>query len=86
MCDSCDLPLCPLRSAEGWRCYRAPCGCRLGPVDAAAERLTYDALDRRGQIPAAGAPETTWGVIFGQALVTVRIGAVPYELAFLWRT
>lgn len=86
VCNGCDLPLCPLESADGRRCYRSPCGCRMNLVDAGtAERLTYQALERRGLTPAEGVPEPAWGALFAQTLASVGIGALPEDLAFVWR-
>ncbi|WP_422773382.1 hypothetical protein ACN28C_10920 [Plantactinospora sp. WMMC1484] len=86
VCNGCGLPLCPLESADSRRSYRSACGCRMNLVDAAtAERLTYEALKRRSLTPAEGVPEPAWGELFARTLVSVGIGAVPEDLAFVWR-
>jgi hypothetical protein len=87
VCDSCDLSLRPLESTDGRRCYRSPCGCRLSPVDAeAVERQTYNALDHSGLLPIESVFDPTEAArLFMLALVAVRVGAVPEELAYIWR-
>jgi|GEM_PF-2614382 len=69
------------------RCYRSPCGCRLSSVDAeAVERQTYNALDDSGLLPIESVFDPTEAAgLFMLALVAVRVGAVPEELAFIWR-
>ncbi|MFI0791589.1 hypothetical protein ACH4OY_02635 [Micromonospora rubida] len=86
-CKGCGLPLCPLESADGRRCYRSPCGCRMNLVEAAtAERLTYGALDRCGLAPAKGVPESAWGALFARELAYVRVGAAPEDLVLVRHT
>lgn len=86
-CAGCGVPLTPLTSAEGARCYQSPCGCRLRPIDAAmVERLTYDALDGRGLVPPDGVLQGGWATLMRREMAVVRVGAVPDELIFCWRT
>ncbi|WP_341718828.1 hypothetical protein QQG74_03360 [Micromonospora sp. FIMYZ51] len=55
-------------------------------VDAATvERLTYEALERRGLAPAEGVTEPAWGALFAHTLASVGIGATPEDLQFVWR-
>lgn len=87
VCDGCDLLLHPIDVVDGRRGYRSPCGCRLSPVDAlTVERLTHTALDRRGLLPAEGVPEPDWPDLFARTVAAVRVGALPDELTFVWRT
>ncbi|GLH99866.1 hypothetical protein [Phytohabitans aurantiacus] len=87
VCASCDLPLSPLASADGERCYQSPCGCRLRPVDASTvERVTYEALARRGLVRRQDIPRSGWATLFVRAVAAVRVGAVPDELMFAWQT
>ncbi|MEO3742357.1 hypothetical protein [Plantactinospora sp. B5E13] len=50
------------------------------------ERLTCTALERRGLVPADGVPEPNWPDLFARTLAAVRVGALPDELTFVWRT
>ncbi|MFV2084996.1 hypothetical protein [Micromonospora sp. LOL_021] len=50
------------------------------------ERQTYNALDDSGLLPIESVFDPTEAAgLFMLALVAVRVGAVPEELAYIWR-
>jgi hypothetical protein len=86
-CAGCAMPMQPLTSADGRRCYRSPCGCRLLPIDAdAVERSAYGAVERRGLLSHVGVPKDAWAALFAAVLVEVKIGAASDDVGFVWGT
>lgn len=87
VCAACGRRLQPLRTADGGRAYRGPCGCRLGPVDAGRiERLVGLSIARRRPDLAAVSPPRTDAEVIGEAIDQVYVGADADDLLIVWRT
>ncbi|MDG4771992.1 zinc ribbon domain-containing protein [Solwaraspora sp. WMMD792] len=87
MCAACGRRLQPLRTTDGGRAYRGPCGCRLGPADAGRiERLVGLSIARRRPDLAAVSPPRTDADVIGEAIDQVYVGADADDLLIVWRT
>lgn len=85
-CDSCGVPLHPLKLAGGPRAYRGACGCRMRSVDAATvERQVFNAVERRTPALVTGVPAECLAGVYLSVLAEVRAGVTGDELTFVWR-
>lgn len=85
VCDGCDLPLQPSKTARGARVYVWLCGCRRASVDASmVERLVRDRIETDFALVADVAADAL-GPVCRSLFAAVRIGAGVDELTFVWR-